>query len=233
MDEKTKAQKGREHSVLWARLDFVFIQLMIKHLPCVSPDVGIRIQPWIRQMRLLISQSRGSKLVGSGREQSTKHINQLTSHRNKFPNPLSQVSSSPSLPPHHAAIFSGGKLSASSTCRGWGGSKVPPSKNPQTASPLSLCLLSSRSHGHRQWLGEAVLAKVPRDPDGGEVQYIPFRGWHLCPTLDLSEPQCLSGVWRFGRWVSDEWDRYKGTRLTFKVKWDWIPTSLIYLFYMS
>lgn len=45
MDEKTKAQKGREHSVLWARLDFVFIQLMIEHLPCVSPDVGIRIQP--------------------------------------------------------------------------------------------------------------------------------------------------------------------------------------------
>ena len=50
--------------------------------------------------------------------ESTKHINQLTSHRNKFPNPLSQVNSSPSLPPHHAAIFSGGKLGASSTCRG-------------------------------------------------------------------------------------------------------------------
>lgn len=45
MDEKTKAQKQREHSVLWARLDFVIIQLLIEHLPCVSPAVGIRIQP--------------------------------------------------------------------------------------------------------------------------------------------------------------------------------------------
>ena len=57
MDEKTKDQKGREHILLWARLDFVFIQLLIEHLLCVSPAVGIRIQPLIRQMRLLLSRS--------------------------------------------------------------------------------------------------------------------------------------------------------------------------------
>lgn len=47
--------------------------------------------------------------------------------------------------------------------------KVPP-----TASPSSQCLLSSRRNGPRQWLGEAVLAKVPGDLDGGEVQVLPY-----------------------------------------------------------
>lgn len=46
------------------------------------------------------------------------------------------------------------------------------SGNRTEATLLSLCLLSPRGRGRRQWLGKAVLAKVPRDPDGGEVQFV-------------------------------------------------------------
>lgn len=48
-------------------------------------------------------------------------------------------------------------------------------KTPQQPLLLSLCLLSSRGRGHCQWMGKAVLAKVPRYPDGGEVQFMPHR----------------------------------------------------------
>lgn len=44
MDGETETQKGREHSILWAKLDFVFIQLLIEHLLCVSTAVGVEIQ---------------------------------------------------------------------------------------------------------------------------------------------------------------------------------------------
>lgn len=110
---------------------------------------------------------------------------------------------SSSLPPHHAAFLWGGKFNPSSTDREWWGCKMQPSENPTAASLLSLCLLSSRGHGHCQWLGEAILAKVPRDPDGGEVQFMPYRKITLLPAWDFPAPCCPLGTRRPGQGVGE------------------------------
>ena len=94
-----------------------------------------------------------------------------------MPKPLSWVTFNPAVFSPTMLPFSERANSAlPPQAEGDGAARCHPLKTPQTASLLSLCLLSSRGHGHRQWLGEAVLAKVPGDPDGGEVQFIPFRG---------------------------------------------------------
>lgn len=80
---------------------------------------------------------------------------------------------------------------------------MQPSENPTAASLFSPCLLSSRGCGHCQWLGEAILAKVPRDPDGGEVQFMPYRKWHFCLAWDLLAPCCPLGTWRLGQGVGE------------------------------
>lgn len=103
--------------------------------------------------------------------------------------PLLQVSSNPAVLLSTMLLFSKGTNSALPSHAGNDGTaRLNPLRTPQTASLLSLCLPSSRRHGHRQWLGETVLAKVPRDTDGGEVQFMSHREWCLCPALTLTAP---------------------------------------------
>lgn len=229
MDEKTKAQKGREHILWWARLDFVFIQLLIEHLLCVSPAVGVRTQPWIRQMSLLPSRSWGSKLVGSGREQTTEHINQLTSHRDKCPNCcLREAPAQVFLPT--VLAFSQGENSVLLPHAGDEGLQSATLQRPAD----SLSTLTVSSLPQEPWSSSVVGGSS--SCKGSQRPW-----WRWSSIYTLQRATLVPHIGRFWApvsprglevWTGDEWDRYEGTRLTFKAKWDWIPTSLICLFYM-